>query len=197
MYRDISLSLKRITIISMKKWFEGQARSLIYKFGTTKTHHPKFLIVVDEDIDIKNPEQISWALTNRCRPDEDIIIKSGIPATALDPSNTTHTRNTTSSSMGFDATKPLPPLAKRHEWIVSTIPFQKKKVVGTQKARGGEELRHLTEEMMRLLEERSMLFYDILKILEKFEYRSVLIAMTKLYEENKIIQNDLGEWQLR
>jgi 2,5-furandicarboxylate decarboxylase 1 len=192
--RDIT-SHMGFSIISMKKWFEGQARSLIYRFGHTRTHYPKFLIVVDEDIDILDPDQIDWALTQRCQPSEDIIIKTGIPAKPLDPSISLNSYNSVASRMGIDATKPLPPKSEPWEWKESTVPNMYGTKIGRKKAREGETLNKLAAEIFRSIHEEPLWFYDILIKWNQYEYRSILLAMTKLYETNKIIQNDLGQWE--
>jgi 2,5-furandicarboxylate decarboxylase 1 len=192
--RDIN-TMMGFTIISMKKWFEGQARSLIYRFGNIHTHYPKFLIVVDEDIDVSDPGQVERALTQRCKPDEDIIIKTGIPARPLDPSNLTHTYNTTSSRMGIDATKPLPPFAKRHEWIMSTVPFEEEIPIGRKFARDGKALRNLVDNILNAIKKEPLWYHEVLQKWSEYEYRSILLAMTQLYEEKKILQNDVGQWE--
>jgi 2,5-furandicarboxylate decarboxylase 1 len=192
--RDIS-SHMGFTIVSMKKWFEGQARSLIYRFGSTRTHYPKFLIVVDEDIDIQDPSQVNWALTQRCRPDEDVIIKTGIPAKPLDPSNRFYSHNAVASRMGIDATKPLPPQAEPWEWIESTVPFCEEAPIGWREARGGEALKKLAGEIFEALSKEPLWLYDVMKRWETYEFRSLLIAMTTLNEKNLIVQNDLGQWE--
>lgn len=192
--RDIN-TVMGFTIVSMKKWFEGQARSLIYRFGSSRTHYPKFLIVVDDDIDVNDPGQIAWALTQRCRPDEDIIIKTGIPAKPLDPSNATHSYNTTSSRMGIDATTPLPPFAKRHEWKLSTVPFKEEIPPGRKTVRDGKSQTRLANQIFNTIKRETLWFHEVLRRWSEYEYRSILIAMTRLYEEKKILQNSLGQWE--
>ena len=192
--RDINTHMG-FTIVSMKKWFEGQARSLIYRFGSSRTHYPKFLIVVDEDIDVNDPAQVEWALTQACRPDEDVIIKTGIPAKPLDPSNAYHNYNAVSSRLGIDATRPLPPYAERYEWVLSTVPFEEEIPIGRKEAREGDSLKRLADEIHGAICGKSLWFYDILRRWEEYEYRSLMLVMTRLYEEKKILQNDIGQWE--
>lgn len=192
--RDIANHMG-FTIISMKKWFEGQARSLIYRFGHTRTHYPKFVIVVDEDIDVNNPAEIDWALTHRCNPEEDTIIKTGIPAKPLDPSNVFSAYNAVASRLGINATKPLPPYSERWKWVESTVPFQREAPIGRTRARKGEKLEKLSDEIHKTISEEPLWFYEILERWGEYEYRSLLIAMTKLFEEKRIVQNDMGQWE--
>jgi 3-polyprenyl-4-hydroxybenzoate decarboxylase len=186
------------TVVSMKKWFEGQARNLILSWGSHKLphqHYPKYLLVVDEDIDVKDPAMVAWALSTRSRPDEDIIILPGLTAKPLDPSNVTHSFNTTSSRMGIDATKPLPPFAQPHEWKVSTIPYEGEMVpVGRKVSRQGNDLQLLADEVLNAVKKQPLLFYEILRRFSDYEYRSILLVMCKLREENKILQDNAGRW---
>jgi 2,5-furandicarboxylate decarboxylase 1 len=192
--RDIT-SKMGFTVISMKKWFEGQARSLIYRFGNTRTHYPKFVIVVDDDIDVNNLTEIDWAMTHRCNPEEDIIIKTGIPAKPLDPSNIFSAYNAVASRLGIDATKPLPPYSERWKWVESTVPYQEDIAIGRTRAREGEALEKLSSEIHQVIIDEPLWFYEVLERWGEYEYRSLLLAMTKLFEENKIIQNDIGQWE--
>jgi len=49
--------------------------------------------------------------------------------------------------------------------------------------------------VLRRVREEPLWFYDVLKRWETYEYRSLLLALTRLYEENSIAQNDLGQWK--
>lgn len=65
----------------------------------------KHVFVVDEDIDIYNPQEVEWAMATRFQGDEDLVILERAPGSSLDPSATPGTHDTT--RMGFDLTKPL------------------------------------------------------------------------------------------
>jgi 2,5-furandicarboxylate decarboxylase 1 len=184
------------TIISMKKWFEGQARRLIYEYGSTRSHYPKFLIVVDDDIDVNDPSQIAWAITNACNPESDTIIKTCVPAKPLDPSNKMHHFNTVSSQMGFDATRPLPPYREKGEWIISTVPFEEEILEGREEATGGMALDALADDIFNTIREEPLWYLNILKRWEDYTYRSIMLAMSKLYAEGKILQDEEGKWEV-
>jgi 2,5-furandicarboxylate decarboxylase 1 len=196
--RDIAETMG-ITVVSMKKWFEGQARNLILSWGSQgfpMDHFPKYMIVVDEDIDLNDPEDIGWALSWRSRPDEDAVMVTGISAKPLDPSNPIHTYNATSSRMGIDATKPLPPYSQPHEWQLSEIPFESEinTPIGRKIARERESLEKLANDIFATIEIRSLWFYDILQEFGEYEYRSVLLAMCHLYGQKRIAQDEAGRW---
>jgi UbiD family decarboxylase len=46
----------------------------------------KFLIVVDDDIDVRNPFQVEWAMSFRVQPARDFWVVDGVVPSGLDPS---------------------------------------------------------------------------------------------------------------
>lgn len=64
----------------------------------------KHVIVVDDDIDITNPQEVEWAIATRFQGDRDVIIKQKEKGSSLDPSSDLATRETT--KIGLDATIP-------------------------------------------------------------------------------------------
>lgn len=65
----------------------------------------KHAIIVNDDIDIHDSQDVEWAIATRARADEDVIIKSGVKGSSLDPTADPETR--VGSKMGIDATKDL------------------------------------------------------------------------------------------
>ncbi len=63
----------------------------------------KHVWVVDDDIDIHNPNEVEWAMATRFQGDRDILTKRE-KGSSLDPSSDLETRETT--KMGFDLTIP-------------------------------------------------------------------------------------------
>ncbi len=93
-----------MAIISIKQTYEGEARNIILNsFGNPK-HHPKYVIVVDDDIDVRDLEKVFWAVVFRAQPNEDAIIIPNIAGGVFhDPSTL---GRATYSVMGIDATRP-------------------------------------------------------------------------------------------
>jgi len=91
-----------LLIVSMKKRLQWEARSLIAT--AMGLAGPKFVIVVDEDIDVYNLEKVLWAVSNRSQPDQDVLILPRILGAPLDPSARSPR---TMAGMGIDATTPL------------------------------------------------------------------------------------------
>jgi 2,5-furandicarboxylate decarboxylase 1 len=61
----------------------------------------KLVTVVDDDVDIRDPREVSWALATRFQPDRDTVILSGMEGYVIDPS----CAGGTGSRMGMDATR--------------------------------------------------------------------------------------------
>jgi hypothetical protein len=46
----------------------------------------KLVTVVDDDVDIRDPREVAWALATRFQPDRDTVILSGMEGYVIDPS---------------------------------------------------------------------------------------------------------------
>ncbi len=89
-------------VISIKKKNPDDGRKAIE--AAFKGHKSvKHVWVVDEDIDIHNPQEVEWAMATRFQGDRDIISRRE-KGSSLDPSSDLDTRMTT--KMGFDLTIP-------------------------------------------------------------------------------------------
>jgi UbiD family decarboxylase len=89
-----------LCIVKIRKESDDQSKLALMVSLGTNPRLIKFAIVVDEDIDIHNPSDIIWAVSERCRPDTAIIIP-GIPAYPLDPYHLHY------GKIGIDATIPM------------------------------------------------------------------------------------------
>lgn len=89
--------------VSIKKQTQGDGKNVLM---AALAAHPslKHAIVVDEDIDIFNPEDLEYAIATRVKGDEDIMIVPGARGSSLDPCATP---DGTTTKVGVDATKPL------------------------------------------------------------------------------------------
>ena len=73
----------------------------------------KHVFIVDEDIDIYNPQEVEWAMATRFQGDSRMLIKDKERGSSLDPSAEPGTHLTT--KIGFDLTKPLVAAGKNFE----------------------------------------------------------------------------------
>jgi UbiD family decarboxylase len=67
----------------------------------------KHVVVVDEDVDLFDPQDVEWAIATRFQADRDLLIWENQPSSSLDPS-ATHApgQKSRSAKMGLDATIP-------------------------------------------------------------------------------------------
>lgn len=63
----------------------------------------KKAVVVDEDVDIRNPLELEWAMATRFQADRDLIVLSDVKGQPIDPSAGPEF---ISSKIGIDATMP-------------------------------------------------------------------------------------------
>ncbi len=68
----------------------------------------KHVVVVDEDINIYDPNEVEWAIATRFQADKNAVILSNQPGSSLDPSgDLTEGKKATTAKAGLDATTPL------------------------------------------------------------------------------------------
>ena len=92
-----------MVFVSLKKTAEGEPQMAI--MGTLGTElYAKFVIVVDDDVDIFNMEDVMWAVATRFRAEKDLIFVPGAKGAVIDPSSDPETFTLT--KMGIDATRP-------------------------------------------------------------------------------------------
>ncbi len=68
----------------------------------------KHCVIVDDDINIYDPNEVEWAIATRFQEDKNTIILPNQPGSSLDPSgDLTEGKKATTCKMGLDATIPL------------------------------------------------------------------------------------------
>lgn len=92
-----------MVIISLKQRYKGEARNVIMS-ALGDLSRPKFVVVVDDDIDIFDPVKVLWAMNFCMQPAEDIIIIPSVAGGPLDPSVP---EKDVTSVIGIDATRPF------------------------------------------------------------------------------------------
>lgn len=97
--------------VKLEKRREGEPKNLIMAaFGA---HYDiKHVVVVDEDVNVHNPQDVEWAVSTRFQADRDLVVISGALGSQLDPSTTVNEFmgddfQGISAKMGLDATRPL------------------------------------------------------------------------------------------
>ncbi|HHY65655.1 MAG TPA: UbiD family decarboxylase [Alicyclobacillus sp.] len=89
-------------VVSIRKTQEGQGKNAILA-ALANSFDIKHVVVVDEDVDIFNPEEVEWAIATRFQAEKDLVVVRGTQGSKLDPS----TSNGVGSKMGLDCTVPL------------------------------------------------------------------------------------------
>jgi 2,5-furandicarboxylate decarboxylase 1 len=108
-------------VIQIRKHLEGEPKNaLLAAFAS----HPslKIAIVVDEDIDPRDPGAVEYAISTRCQPDKGVMIVSNVKGSSLDPSS--DQANLVTTKMGIDATASL--LKPKERFELAKIPGQEK-----------------------------------------------------------------------
>jgi 2,5-furandicarboxylate decarboxylase 1 len=92
-----------VAFISMKKTAAGEPQMAIMSTLGTELY-TKYVIVVDDDVDIFDLTDVMWAVATRVRAEKDIFLIPGAKGAILDP--TSDPQNFTVTKMGIDATRP-------------------------------------------------------------------------------------------
>ena len=95
--------------IAMRKPAPGQAKNAAaVAFGDDLSL--KLVVVVDDDVDIREDREVLWAMATRMQADEDVDVVRNAMGAILDPSN----RAGLTAKMIVDATRPSPDFPPRH-----------------------------------------------------------------------------------
>jgi 2,5-furandicarboxylate decarboxylase 1 len=92
-----------VAIVAMKKTAEGEPQMAVMATLGTELY-TKYVIVVDDDVDVFDINDVFWAIATRVRAEKDIFFVPGAKGAILDPSS--DPENFTLTKMGIDATRP-------------------------------------------------------------------------------------------
>ena len=102
-----------LVIVSIKKEYPGQARKIMYGlWGMGLMSLAKTIIVVDHFVNVHDPSEVTWRVTNNLDPSQDILFASG-PLDDLDHASPTLKFG---SKIGIDATAKGPMEGRQREW---------------------------------------------------------------------------------
>lgn len=104
----------RMAVVSINKRYPGQARRLMLGLWSMLPQftYVKTLIVVDSDINVRDWEDVMWAISTRSDPSRDILTVTDTPIDYLDFASP---KPGLGGKMGIDATNKLAPETDR-EW---------------------------------------------------------------------------------
>ena len=106
----------RMAVVSMKKQYAGHAKRVMMGCWSflRQFMYTKFIIVVDDDINVRDWKQVIWAITTRMDPVRDTILMENTPIDYLDFASPV---SGLGGKMGLDATNKWPGETNR-EWGV-------------------------------------------------------------------------------
>ena len=104
----------RIAVVSIRKAYPGHAKRVMMGVWSYLRQflYTKMVIVVDDDIDVRNWADVAWAMATRMDPARDTTIIENTPIDYLDFASP---ESGLGGKMGIDATSKLPPETSR-EW---------------------------------------------------------------------------------
>jgi len=97
----------RLAVVSVKKQYPGHAKRVMFGIWSflRQFMYTKFIIVTDDDVNIRDWKEVIWALTTRVDPQRDTLIAEHTPIDYLDFASPVPGLG---SKMGIDATNKWP-----------------------------------------------------------------------------------------
>jgi 4-hydroxy-3-polyprenylbenzoate decarboxylase len=97
----------RLAVVSMKKQYPGHAKRVMFGIWSylRQFMYTKFILVVDEDVDVRDWKEVVWALSTRVDPARDTVTVQNTPIDYLDFASPV---SGLGSKMGIDATSKWP-----------------------------------------------------------------------------------------
>jgi 4-hydroxy-3-polyprenylbenzoate decarboxylase len=118
----------KAAIISIDKAYPGQAKRAALAFWSALPQftYTKFVIVVDKNINIRDPRQVVWAISSKVDPVRDVFI---LPETPFDTLDFASEKIGLGGRMGIDATTKIYPETD-HDWgeVLESDPTMSEKV---------------------------------------------------------------------
>src|SRR5438552_24391 len=104
----------RMAVVQMKKQYAGHAKRVMFGVWSflRQFMYTKFIVVVDEDVDVRDWKEVIWAITTRVDPTRDTVLVDNTPIDYLDFASPV---SGLGSKMGIDATNKWPGETTR-EW---------------------------------------------------------------------------------
>ncbi len=104
----------RLAVVSMKKQFPGHAKRVMFGVWSflRQFMYTKFIIVTDDDVNIRDWKEVIWAMTTRVDAARDCLIAENTPIDYLDFASPV---SGLGSKLGIDATNKWPAETNR-EW---------------------------------------------------------------------------------
>jgi len=97
----------RMAVVSMRKQYAGHAKRVMFGVWSylRQFMYTKFIVVVDDDVNVRDWKEVVWAITTRVDPARDVLIAENTPIDYLDFASPVAGLG---SKMGLDATNKWP-----------------------------------------------------------------------------------------
>jgi len=97
----------RLAVVRMRKQYPGHAKRVMFGIWSflRQFMYTKFIIVCDEDIDVRDWKEVVWALATRVDPARDSVLAQNTPIDYLDFASPV---SGLGSKLGIDATHKWP-----------------------------------------------------------------------------------------
>jgi len=104
----------RMAVVSIRKQYPGHAKRIMFGIWSflRQFMYTKFIIVVDDDVNVRDWKEVIWAMTTRVDPVRDTLMAESTPIDYLDFASPV---SGLGSKMGIDATNKWPGETQR-EW---------------------------------------------------------------------------------
>jgi 4-hydroxy-3-polyprenylbenzoate decarboxylase len=104
----------RMAVVSIRKAYPGHAKRLMFGIWSflRQFMYTKFIVVTDDDVDVRNWQEVIWAITTRMDPVRDTTLVENTPIDYLDFASPV---SGLGGKMGMDATNKWPGETQR-EW---------------------------------------------------------------------------------
>jgi 2,5-furandicarboxylate decarboxylase 1 len=169
----------------------------------------KHVTIVDDDIDVFDPVDVEWAVATRVQADRDVLIVSNARAKPLDPSLPlpVHGKVPTTAKMGIDATVPENIPRERYKRIVyfnqgkvkldDYVGAASESAEATAEAPLADPVDTAVAKIEAALGQSHRFFAELLEILPELDYRTVALAVARLYEAGKLSQDGEGRLEFK
>ena len=109
----------RLAVVSIKKSYPGHAKRVMFGIWSflRQFMYTKFIVVVDDDVNIRDWKEVIWAITTRMDPVRDTLLVENTPIDYLDFASPV---SGLGGKMGMDATNKWPGETNR-EWGIPIV----------------------------------------------------------------------------
>jgi len=114
-------------ILSLRKNHEAEPRQLLH-FLLAGVPFIKHAVVVDDDVNVRDPLDVDWAISTRFQGDEDLVVIPKLRARSIDPSTKD---GAFTAKVGIDATVPI---AQRQRFRRIGVPLEVREKVAKRLA---------------------------------------------------------------